>query len=513
MYRQGKILIIPINRLPPNLKEIGTIGPVDGRIVLHASVDDWYVHAIFTRTAKRYRLRGAPPGHYDIYIHLSEPGELRHEAHRPIRLPAGFYRVARQRDYRPGQRPERTPIPALPYLSQEQAAEFEALCNQALSIEFSTAPIDHTHAEAAVNALYRGLGRSLPRIVRCGSPLALSVVRAQALRFRDRADEYLGSSRRRSVLDEIQHALGSQLCDGIRQSLDDAMQSRTGLGEEFDPGTMVDRAYRPGMIGNAVLTDTVEELRSLAQPIVNATPPFVSKTVVSAIAEVKGRSNLIPRLQPLAVGERDHVFRQSQHALVNMSVEEFLRTLGMADEGNPKLLLGTLIKAVGWFCACANVCLVAERPTSLSRDSLGRLHSTEGPSVVFPDGWAIHCYEGVLVPAYVATSPEKIQIAEIERQSNTIVRQVMIQRYGVSRYLTDLGAQLVSQNELGSLWRMRQPNDEPLMLLRSTKPTPEPNGERREQLMRVPPEMENPSDAIAWSFGIGSSEYLPIVET
>ena len=43
--------------------------------------------------------------------------------------------------------------------------------------------------------------------------------------------------------------------------------------------------------------------------------------------------------------------------------------------------------------------------------------------------------------------------------------------------------------------------------------TPESDGSRRTYFLRVPPVMQTPREAVAWTFGLGTVEYRPEAES
>lgn len=105
MYRQGDVLIIPVDEAD------GEVLPRDGqgRIVLAYGEVTGHAHAIYDDGAEL--LQAAPQGRAKqavesvednvIYLRARETVALRHEEHGTIPIPAGLYRVIRQREYSP----------------------------------------------------------------------------------------------------------------------------------------------------------------------------------------------------------------------------------------------------------------------------------------------------------------------------------------------------------------------------------------------------------------------------
>jgi hypothetical protein len=96
MYRQGDVLIVPVQSLPENLEPIGREG---GRVVLAHGEATGHAHAITAEGAALFR----DPELAAIFMTVSGemPVALEHEEHSTISIPPGSYRVIRQREYTP----------------------------------------------------------------------------------------------------------------------------------------------------------------------------------------------------------------------------------------------------------------------------------------------------------------------------------------------------------------------------------------------------------------------------
>lgn len=89
MYRQGDVLLIPVDGIPADA--VAETGPV---ILAHGEATG-HAHQVFTPGAK---LLSCPSGRF---LRLPRPSLLKHQEHDAVRLPAGSYRVVRQREYSP----------------------------------------------------------------------------------------------------------------------------------------------------------------------------------------------------------------------------------------------------------------------------------------------------------------------------------------------------------------------------------------------------------------------------
>ncbi len=104
MYRQGDVLLIPVD------EATGEVLPRTGRIVLAEGEATGHAHAIYDDGAElliqkptKSRAGEAVDRIEDnvVFLRCRNPVSLRHEEHNPISLPAGLYRVIRQREYSP----------------------------------------------------------------------------------------------------------------------------------------------------------------------------------------------------------------------------------------------------------------------------------------------------------------------------------------------------------------------------------------------------------------------------
>ena len=99
MFRQGDVLLVSVRpeRLPDHFRPL----PRDarGRLVLALGEATGHAHALAAPDAE---LLGDPETLDDRFLRIVTQAQLTHEEHAAIPLPAGLYRVVRQREYVPG---------------------------------------------------------------------------------------------------------------------------------------------------------------------------------------------------------------------------------------------------------------------------------------------------------------------------------------------------------------------------------------------------------------------------
>ena len=162
-----------------------------------------------------------------------------------------------------------------------------------------------------------------------------------------------------------------------------------------------------------------------------------------------------------------------------------------------------------------SVCFISERPAKLEVDGQNRWHHDSQAAVKFRDQFSIYAWHGVSVPGDLIEHPEKITVERIEQEENAEIRRVMMERYGLSKYILDSGAQIIHQDQYGTLFRkdhrvdqddfddgikvrntrrtrrMRQDeNINALVMVRLINSSPEEDGTFKEYFLRVPPNMK-----------------------
>jgi len=203
-----------------------------------------------------------------------------------------------------------------------------------------------------------------------------------------------------------------------------------------------------------------------------------------------------------------------QHDADWLAFYEFFRTVcGLIASTDQLLPLIAQAHAAGWYLPHEHICWVSERHCVLERDNQGRLHNVAGPACAYPDGWGVYAVHGVRVPADIIEDRASITVARIDAEQNAEIRRIMVDLYGMDRYLTDAGAQIIQQDSFGTLLRRDMGDDEPIVAVRVLNSTPEPDGSIKPYILRVPPDMDTARNAVAWTFGLRGAEYAPVAES
>ncbi len=175
--------------------------------------------------------------------------------------------------------------------------------------------------------------------------------------------------------------------------------------------------------------------------------------------------------------------------------------------------LALVARNAGWWWAFENVAVLSDRHVEVHRDNLGRLHNGDGPALSYPDGYGLHSWRGMPIPAEVAAELPHLTVQRIQDESNAEVRRVMLEHFGFDRYLRESGATRQHADEYGTLWRVDIPGDEPLVMVEVINSTAEPDGSFRTYFLRVPPQTRTARGGVAWTFGLSEQEYAPTQQT
>jgi hypothetical protein len=330
---------------------------------------------------------------------------------------------------------------------------------------------DRGLAEASVASLYADAGRAAPKVRWCESPLAL-VRAATELTGDDVADELVYRRYRRELA-----AVAGRTTKRYRM--------RSHLLAELQD-------FRARRVAES-LWDAVFDLLKARGELQAWAAVRGSVWVYFNYEDIDVRETLQPEL-PAA-----------------LALTRFVETEWRFPGRGPAVF--DLVCSCGGFVLHDDVALLSERPAFLRRDDDGRLHGEGGPAVAWPDGFAVHAWHGVRVPAEVIEQPEELDPFDVVVEPNIEVRRVMIELLGYEQLVDGLSLKPVHEDRTGRLWRIEQPFDEPIVLVEVENATPEPDGSRKRYFLRVPPDVRTAREAVAWTFDTRSEDYGPAVET
>ncbi|MEU8826929.1 DUF6745 domain-containing protein [Streptomyces sp. NPDC048636] len=365
----------------------------------------------------------------------------------------------------------------------ERAAHWRA-------VAAATGPADRAAAEAGVRLAYETAGLAPPEaFVWVGSPLAGTAAALLLTGRRDRLPEELA----RAAADALTAAgvrpepgaAGASVRESVR-TLPWA-RARCELLAALGPSGWAERWARTG-------APLWEITRGLAERI---------------------RTGLTETLTADSDAEESVVRLAALEAVAGQHDAPWLAAV-TADEGagpDPLAGVAAVARAAGWWWPYERAVILSERPVELHRDEAGRLDRADGPALAFPDGFALHSWRGMPMPADFLERLGELTPDRILREENAELRRVMLEHYGYERYLAESGAEPVDRDETGVLWRVQLPDDEPVVMVEVVNSTPEPDGTHRTYWLRVPPRVRTAREGVAWTFGLDADTYAPERET
>jgi len=102
-----------------------------------------------------------------------------------------------------------------------------------------------------------------------------------------------------------------------------------------------------------------------------------------------------------------------------------------------------------------------------------------------------------------------LKAIEIIRCRNILIRQRLLERFGYEKFIRELKCKVINKNNDNELIMVPlSKGEEPIMLVKVKDPST-----GFTHLLRVPPSVRTCREAIAWTFGMTSEEYNPIIET
>lgn len=194
-----------------------------------------------------------------------------------------------------------------------------------------------------------------------------------------------------------------------------------------------------------------------------------------------------------------------------------------------------LFREVHAISAFEEVCFVSDFPEHLTINARGQLHNNNEAALRYRDKYSVFSINGVrieLKKSHIVLAPETITLTEIDKEDNAEIKRLMLEKYGMARYVLDSKAEVLDTDVdmLGAkrtLYRKEVRNDEAIVMVAVQNSTAEPDGTFKQYLMRVDPNcrpmLRNRTfgqpqkltcqNAVASTFGMTGEEYMPSHET
>ena len=190
--------------------------------------------------------------------------------------------------------------------------------------------------------------------------------------------------------------------------------------------------------------DAVEKLKALAKLLGHNPDTYL-------VAEGPTKANEIAK----EMSDNDPEFEPFTDTWFGSISNYWIKTVRYA-EANHEFKVGehaTLLdayEAVADSCFCffawEKLWIIIDRPTILAFDDNHELHGENHPSIEFKDGTRVYSWHGVKVSEQIIMAPETITLQQIEKEENAEIKRIMIERFGVGRYLAELKAECVDMD-------------------------------------------------------------------
>lgn len=459
-------------------------------------------------------------------------------------------------------------------LTPEQQATTNRIIDDYVQIGLSITPINRDAATEATLSLYDALESKRPTVIlHVQSPFASAIGGLLLDRVFDKRHCLLNDGAVLHALDEVKEELAGQISSmdagalgAILQDMTSQIQSQMpAIEQAFWSMSSIDLSWTLlHMYANLGSEEVMVSWKKKA--------PTLKEVILQRLARDRGRTTdwlskrriaapVTDTVQSARVGIDDAVASSIRLHLHSRSLgkgRDFCEsdTLAMLAEARwltskainlgvmngPKLFhaIERMVSQAGHVSTISVWCGIAisDRPAELHLDARQRPHRLDGPAILYRDGWAIYAIHGIAVPREVIEQPSSITVRHIDEEKNVEVRRVLIERYGLDRYMKDSQAELLHRDATGLLYRKQVTGDEPITMVRVLNSTPEAEGTLsrdealvafgeaaqaalrapadarfKEYMIRVPPDMTKAHEAVAWTFGLAAEDYHPALET
>jgi len=356
------------------------------------------------------------------------------------------------------------------WLTPEQAARFEEWSKQWIEIGLSTAPADFDTATDAALRAYKLANLDRPMVIlRMSSPYGATLGGALAWQLlrsmgdkavKDQVWDQVGAQVRAQVWDQVGDQVGAQVRAQVWDQVWDQVGDQVGA-QVWD------------QVGDQVGAQVRDQLRNAPYNSIQTQFDAGFAAWVTFFRDVCAWAN--PALEKFSVFE-------------------------------------DLVKNCGWTWWHENVLAISDRPAVINRDTEGRLHCENGPSISYRDGWRLHHWHGTAVPAEWIENRANLDPAVVLKSKNVEQRAAGAAIVGWPKMVTKLKRKVIDgdpDTDMGALIELTLPGlREPGRFLQAQCPR---NGIIVEGVPRISDIDNLPINTViaaqAWRVGDPQSEY------
>jgi hypothetical protein len=411
-------------------------------------------------------------------------------------------------------------------LSQDQEAQIPAVSDEFLRIGLSTEPADFEAAEQAVRDAYAVAGLAAPKItIRLRSPhegaIGAAILKGTRLgeSLRDQVGDQVWAQVGDQVWDQVWAQVGDQVWAQVGDQVWDQVWAQVGDQVRDQVGDQVGDQVR-AQVGDQVGDQVRAQVRAQVGDQVG--DQVWAQVWDQVWAQVRAQVwDQVWAQVGAQVGAQvwDQVWAQvwaafySQHEAGWLAwASYFHKVCGLP--GTEKIEpLARIAANCGWVWFFAGAAIITDRPLVLKRDDRNRLHCEDGPALEYRDGFAIHAWHGVRVPAHWIENRADLDPSEVIRADNVEQRAAGAAIIGWPKMVGALKRKIIDgdpETEMGALIELTLPGlREPGRFLQAKCPR---NGTICEGLPRISDIDGLPINTVlaaqAWRVGDPVSEYI-----
>ena len=356
-------------------------------------------------------------------------------------------------------------------ITPAQKAKFGEWAKQWIDIGLSTEPADFDKATAAALRAYEAANLKRPMIVlRMGSPFGATVggTLAWMMLKKIKDDPSIRDSIRDIVWDGVRARVWDSVGDSVRVSVWDGVLAGVRDSVWDSVGDSVRSSIRDSVgasVGASVGDSVWDSVRdSVRDSVGDSIKDRVGDSVWDSIRDSVGDSVWDSVLDSVLDSVGDSVGNSYSGALYaswGAYVSFFRDIMSWEDTCLEKFSIDEdLMKSCGWVWWHSNVLAISDRPAIINRDDAGRLHCENGPSIAYRDGWALHHWHGVKVPAHWIENRSVLDPKEVIKSENVEQRAAGAAIVGWPKMLSVLKAKVVNDSgspDIGQLIELKLP--------------------------------------------------------
>ena len=405
-------------------------------------------------------------------------------------------------------------------LTPEQEIELIKVRDEWLAIGRNTDPLNREAAESSITNIYAAIGKDKPKFMMFQSPwqaaAAIYIMKMHIPELEkilrnnlwNKLEDNLWNNLRNNLEDNLWNNLWNKLWNKLEDNLGDTLRNnlRNNLWNNLRNNLRdnLENNLRNNL-GNNLWDNLRNNLRNnLEDNLGNNLRKNLENNLGNNLEnnlENNLGDNLWKNLRDNLRNNLDTSYFAGQHWCAWEVFYDFCNKIGVPYVEADRVKLDLWLeqsKTCHWWWPKDGLCIMSDRHTILTVDDRGRLHNETGPACAYADGYAIYAIHGVVVPANIILEP--ILMEQIESETNTEVRRVMMERYGYEKYMQDCNAIIVDSCDenhpiiglrTAKLLRKDIMDDEPIIYIDVLNSTPEEDGSVKRYMLRVDPNAYN----------------------